>query len=107
MSAGLGERRKRTMHLKNSHHVTEFTVEAAKERKDHLPIADGVTELGEGGGHGLERAAEVGDGHGVLTEVAELRLQEESPRLLLPEKFVLEVAPRLAGVALADHEGLL
>jgi hypothetical protein len=28
--AGLGERRKRTLHLQNRHHVTEFTTESAK-----------------------------------------------------------------------------
>lgn len=87
--------------------MTEFTVEAAEEGEDHLAITDGVTELGQRRRHCLQLATIVGDVHGVLTKIAELRLQQESPRLLLPEEFFFEVAPCLACVALADHEGLL
>lgn len=95
------------MHLENGHHMTEFTIEATEEGEHHLAVTDGVAELGQRRRHRLQLATVVGDGQGVLTEVAELRLQEKNPRLLLPEKLVFEVAPCLAGVALADHEGLL
>jgi hypothetical protein len=74
--AGVGERRERTMHLQDGHHVAKLAIEAAQQGEDHLTVTDGVAELGEGRGHGLQRAAVVGDGHGVLAKVPELCLQE-------------------------------
>jgi hypothetical protein len=105
--AGLGKRRKRTLHLQNRHHVTKFTTESAKEGEHHLAVTDGIAEFGERRSHGLQLAAKAGDRHGVLAEVAELCFQEKGMRLLLVEEFVLKVAPRLACVAWADHERLL
>lgn len=54
------------MHLEDGHHVAKPLAQAAKKHEDHLPVADRVTELGEGGGHRLEAAAVVGDGQGAL-----------------------------------------
>jgi hypothetical protein len=95
--AGLGERRKRMLHLQNRHHVTEFTTESAKEGEHHPAVTDGIAEFGERRSHGLQLAAKVGDRHGVLSKVAELCFQEKGTRLLLAEEFVLKVAH--AGVA--------
>jgi hypothetical protein len=73
MSAGLGERRERTMHLQNGHHVAVFATEAAEKGEHHLLIA----ELGKGGSHSLQLAAVIGDRHGVLAKIAKLRFQEK------------------------------
>jgi hypothetical protein len=95
------------MHLEDGHHVVEVAAEAAEEREHHLAIADGVAELGEGCSHGLEATTVVSDAQGLLTKIAELRLEEKSTRLLLPEKLILEVAPCTACGTLAYHQRLL
>ena len=87
--------------------MAELATQAAKERQHHLPVSNGIAELGERYDHGLEAATVVGDRQGVLAEVAELCLEEEGTRLLLPKELVLEEAPCLAGGALPQHEGLL
>jgi hypothetical protein len=76
--------------------VVELATESAKKREHDLAVTDGIAELAEGRSHGLQLAAVVGDHHGVLAEVAELRLQEMCTRLLLPEEFIVEIAPCLA-----------
>jgi hypothetical protein len=95
------------VHLEDGHHVAELAAEAAEEREHHLPIPDGVAELGKGSRHGLELAAVVGDAQGLLSEVAEFRLEQERPGLLLAEELVLKIAPRPASGTLPQHQGLL
>lgn len=95
------------MHLEDGHHVVELAAEAAKECKHHLPIADGIAELGKRSSHRLETAAVVGHVQGLLAEVAELRFQKKRTGLLLAEEFVLEVAPGPASGTLLHHQGLL
>jgi hypothetical protein len=87
--------------------VAELTAEAAKEREHHLPIADGIAELGKGSRHRFELAAVVGDAQGLLAEVAEFCFEQKRPRLPLAEELVLEVAPRPASGALPHHQRLL
>ena len=107
VGAGVGEVRERAMHLQDGDHMAELAVEAAKKSEDHLAIADGVAKLREGRSHGLQLATIVGDAHGVLAEIAELRLQEKGARLLLAKELIFEVRSRLTCPALLDHEGLL
>jgi hypothetical protein len=78
-----------------------------EEHEHHLSIVDGVAEFGEGCSHGLETVVVFGDAQGLLTKVAELRLEEKGTRLLLVEEFILEVAPCVARWTLAHHQGLL
>jgi hypothetical protein len=98
------------VHLEDGHHVVELAAEAAKEREHHLPIADGIAELGKGSRHRDARgllAAVVGDAQGLLVAVAEFHLEQKRPGLLLAEKLVLEIAPRPASGALPHHQRLL
>jgi hypothetical protein len=74
---GLRKGRERAMHLEDGHHVAKLTVQATVKREHHLPIADWVVELGEGGGHRLEAVTVVGDVQGTWAEVAKLSLEEE------------------------------
>lgn len=107
VSLSLRKGRERTVQLEDGHHVAELSVQATEEREDHLPIANGVAELGKGGGHRLEAATIVGDVQGALTEVAKLRLEEERPGLALAEELVLEMAPGTASGGLPQHQRLL
>jgi hypothetical protein len=91
------------MHLEDGHRVAELAAQATKEHEHHLPIPDGVAELGKGGGHRLETATVVGDVQGVFAEVAELHLEEERAGLLLAEELVLKVAPGPASKKLLIH----
>jgi hypothetical protein len=95
------------VHLEDGHHLAELTAEAAKEREHHLPIVDGIAELGKGSRHRFELAAVVGDSQGLLAEVAEFCFEQKRPRLPLAEELVLEVAPRPASGALSHHQRLL
>jgi hypothetical protein len=103
----LCERGERPVHLEDGHHLAELTAEAAKEREHHLPIVDGIAELGKGSRHRFELAAVVGDSQGLLAEVAEFCFEQKRPRLPLAEELVLEVAPRPASGALSHHQRLL
>jgi hypothetical protein len=94
------------MHLKDGHHVSKLTVPATEKREHHLPIADWVAELGEGGGHRLEAATVVGDIQGTLAEVVKLCLEEERAGLLA-EELVLEIAPGTTSGELPQHQRLL
>jgi hypothetical protein len=95
------------MHLEDGHHVAKLTVQATEKREHHLPIADWVAELGEGGGHRLEAATVVSDVQGTLAEVAKLCLEEERAGLLLAEELVLEIAPGATSGELPHHQRLL
>jgi hypothetical protein len=95
------------VHLEDGHDVVELTAEAAKEREHHLPIADGIAELGKGSRHRFELAAVLGDAQGLFAEVAEFCFEQKRPRLPLAEELVLEVAPRAASGALLHHQRLL
>ena len=99
--------RVRAMHLEDRHHMAEFTAQAAKERENHLPIANGITELGKGGSHGFKAMAVVGNGQGVLAEVAKLGLEKKSTRLPLSEKLIFKELPGLTSSTFLQHEGLL
>jgi hypothetical protein len=104
---GLRKGRERAMHLEDGHHVAKLTFQATEKREHHLPIADWVAELGEGGGHRLEVAIVVGDVQGTLAEVAKLCLEEECAGLLLAEELVLEIAPGAMSGELSQHQRLL
>ena len=54
MRSCLRERGERPVHLEDGHHVVQLAAEAAKEREQHLPIADGIAELSKGSRHRLE-----------------------------------------------------
>jgi hypothetical protein len=107
MGTCLSKRREGAVHPEDRHHVLEFSAQATEQGEDHLTIAYRIAKLGERRRHCLKATTEVGDRQGVLTEVAELRLEEEGTRLLLPKKLILEIAPRLPRGALPDHERLL
>ena len=87
--------------------MAELATQTTEEHEHQLPIADGVAELDERGGHRLETATVIGDAQGVLAEVAELRFEEERVGLPLAEELVLEVAPGTASGSLPHHQGLL
>jgi hypothetical protein len=84
--------------------VSKFSTQPAEKSEDHLAITYGVAELNERCSYGLKTTTKIGDRQGVLAEVAELRLEEEGTRFLLPKKLVLEIAPRLTCRTLSDHE---
>lgn len=83
--------------------MMELAAEAAEKREHHLPIPDGITQFGEGSGYRLKTTTVVSDAHGVLSEVAELRFEEERAGFLLAKERVLEVAPSLARRTLSHH----
>jgi hypothetical protein len=92
-------------HLLDGHYVPKLTVQATKQCEDHLLISDGITELGVGGGHGLEAVTIVGDVPRALAKIAELRL-EECMGFALAEELALEEMPGTASGELAKHQRL-
>ena len=78
-------------------HKLEALIEAAQDVHHQGAVQDRLAKISKAVGHALHFAAEFVDGERVLAELAELGVEQHSPRFAVVEELLLEAEPRGTG----------